>query len=57
MLQNTMNPSNHVSNKLLSPDKFVHHVPKVCSSLYRNKMQEKGFQNVINISKINFEPF
>ena len=25
--------------------------------LYQNKLQEEGVQNVVNINKINFEPY
>ena len=28
-----------------------------CPSLYRNKLQEQGVQNVINRNKIKFEPY
>ena len=60
----------HVPNKLLSPDKFAHHVlllfypfreeKELLSGfppLYRNKLQEKGVQDVANINKINVEPY
>ena len=28
-----------------------------CPSLYQNKLQEQGVQNVINRNKIKFEPY
>ena len=57
-------------NKVLTPEKFAHHVFILfypysdekellsgCPPLYQNKLQEKEVQAVINISKINFEPY
>ena len=57
-------------NKLLSPEKFAHHVlllfypfrdeKELLSGfpppLYQNKLQEEGVQDVVNINKIKFEP-
>ena len=56
-------------NKLLSPEKFAHHVMLLfslfrdekqllsgCPPLYQNKLQEQGVQDVVNRNKIKFEP-
>ena len=58
----------HVSNKLSLPEKFAHHVlllfypfrdeKELLSGfppLYQNKLQEQGFQDVVNTNKIKFE--
>ena len=55
----------HVPNKLLSPEKFAHHVLLLFypfrdekellsgfSPLYQNKLQEQGVQDVVNTNKI-----
>ena len=60
----------HVPNKLLSPEKFAHHVlllfypfrdeRELLSGfppLHQNKLQEEGVQDVVNINKIKFEPY
>ena len=57
----------HVPNKLLSPEKFAHHLLHPfkdekqllsgCPPLYQNKMQEQGVQDVVNRSKVNFEAY
>ena len=60
----------HVRNKLLSPQKFVHHVMLLlfsfcdekqllsgCPSLYQNKLQEQGVHDVVNRNKRKFEPY
>ena len=57
----------HVPNKLLSPEKFAHHVlllfypfrdeKELLSGfppLYQNKLQEQGVQDVVNTNKIKF---
>ena len=57
----------HVPNKLLSPEKFAHHVLLLFypfrdekellsgfSPLYQNKLQEQGVQDVVNTNKIKF---
>ena len=57
-------------NKLLSPEKFAHHVlllfyPSILfyqllsgfPPLYQNKLQEQGVQDVVNTNKIKFEPY
>ena len=57
-------------SKLLSPEKFAHHVMLLlfpfrdekqllscCSPLYQNKLQEQGVQDVVNRNKIKFEPY
>ena len=60
----------HVPKKLLSPEKFPHHVMLLffpfrdekqllsgCPPLYQNKLQEQGVPDVVNRSKIKFEPY
>ena len=60
----------HTPNKLLSPEKFAHHVILLffpfrdakqllsgCLPLYQNKLQEQGVQDVVNSNKIKFEPY
>ena len=60
----------HRPNKLLSPEKFAHHVmllffqfrdeKQLLSGflpLYQNKLQEQGVQDVVNSSKTKFEPY
>ena len=54
----------HVSNKLLSLEKFAHYAFKDEKELfpdfllmYQNKLQEQGVQDAININKITFEPY
>ena len=60
----------HVPNKLLSPEKFAHHVMLLffpfrdekqllsgCPPLYQNKLQEQGVQDFVNRNKIKFEPY
>ena len=57
----------HVPNKLLSPEKFAHHVlllfypfrdeKELLSGfppLYQNKLQEQGVRDVVNTNKIKF---
>ena len=57
----------HVPNKLLSPEKFAHHVlllfypfrdeKELLSGfppLYQNKLQEQGVRDVVNTKKIKF---
>ena len=59
-----------MSNQLLSPEKFAHHVlllfypfrdeKDLLSSfppMFQNKLQKEQFQDVINIKKIKFEPY
>ena len=59
-----------MSNKLLSPEKFAHHVlllfypfryeKDLLSSfppMFQNRLQEEQFQDVIKINKIKFEPY
>ena len=60
----------HVLNKLTSPEEFAHHVILLffscrdekqllsdCSSLYQNKVQEQGVQDVVNRNKIKFKTY
>ena len=60
----------HVPNKLLSPEKFTHHVLLLfClfrdekellsgfSPKYQNKLQEEGIQDVVNIKKMKTKPY
>ena len=53
-------------NKLLLPGKFVHHVPLFfsirrllsgCPQFYQNKLQEQGGHDVVNTTKVKFEPY
>ena len=57
-------------NKLLSPQKFIHHVMllfipfcyekqllSVCPSLCQNKRQELGVHDIVNRNKRKFEPY
>ena len=57
----------HVPNKLLTPEKFAHHVlllfypfrdeKELLSGfppLYQNKLQEQGVRDVVNTNKIKF---
>ena len=53
----------HVPKKLLSPEKFPQHVMLLFfpfrdeKQLYQNKLQEQGVPDVVNRSKIKFEPY
>ena len=60
----------HMSNKLLSLEKFAHHVMLLfflfrdekqllsgCPPLHQNKLQEQGLQDVVNRNKIKFKPY
>ena len=59
-----------VSNKILHPEKFAHHVLLLfypfrdekdllsdLPPLYQNKLQKQGVQDIVNINKIKFEPY
>ena len=59
-----------MNHKLLSPEKFSHHVlllfypfsheKELLSGfppIYQNKLLEEGVQDVVNINKIKFEPY
>ena len=60
----------HVSNKLLSPEKFAHNMlllfypfrdeKELLSGfppIYKTKLQEEEVQDVVNINKMEFEPY
>ena len=65
-----MNPSISRAKKNLSPETYAHHVMLLffpfryqkqlllgSLPLYQNKLQEQGVQDVVNRSKIKFEPY
>ena len=65
-----MNPSISRAKKNLCPETFAHHAMLlffpfryqkqlllVSLPLYQNKLQEQGVQDVVNRSKIKFEPY
>ena len=60
----------HTPNRILSSEKFAHHVlvlfylfrgeKELLSGFppfYQNKMQEQGAQDIVNINKTKFEPY
>ena len=61
---------NNVPNKLLSPEKFAHHLlllfypfrdaKELLSGfppIYQKKLLEEGVQDIVNINKRKFEPY
>ena len=69
MSQNKMNPSISCAKKNVTAEKITHYVlllfyplkdEKVLScfpSVYQNKLQEQGIQDIVNLSKIRGKPY